>query len=121
MSETAPCLDLRPDHWAIVRRVLRRRVPDRKILAFGSRATWTAKAYSDLDLAILGEEPLSLDAAAALAEDFGESDLPFKVDLVDCARVDKTFRDAVLSEGVTVQVPVNEYAALMLAPPPPDG
>lgn len=121
MSEVIPHLDLRPDHWAIVRIVLRRHVPDRKILAFGSRAAWTAKEYSDLDLAILGDEPLSLDTAAALAEDFGESDLPFRVDLVDCARIDQTFRNAVLSEGVTVQVPVNERPSPRLARPPPKG
>lgn len=121
MSEVIPHFGLRPDHWAIVRNVLRRHVPDRKILAFGSRAAWTAKEYSDLDLATLGEEPLSLDTAAALAEDFGESDLPFKVDLVDCARIDQTFRDAVLSEGVTVQVPMNACPAPVFGRAPPDG
>ena len=42
--------------------LLRQHVPDRKVLAFGSRATWTAKDYSDLDLAILGDEPLSSEA-----------------------------------------------------------
>jgi type I restriction enzyme S subunit len=103
VSETAPRLDLRPDHWAIVRRILRRHVPDRKVLAFGSRATWTAKDYSDLDLAILGDEPLSLDAMSALAEGFRESDLPFKVDLVDWARIDEAFRNIVRRDGVYVQ------------------
>jgi type I restriction enzyme S subunit len=110
VSETAPRLDLRPDHWAIVRRILRRHVPDRKVLAFGSRATWTAKDYSDLDLAILGDEPLPLDAMSALAEGFRESDLPFKVDLVDWARVDDTLRDVIRHEGVEVLVSANTLA-----------
>ena len=105
MSRTAPGVDLRPDHWAIVCSILRQHVPDRKVLAFGSRATWAAKDYSDLDLAIMGDEPLSPDATSALAEGFGNSDLPFKVDLVDWAKIDEIFRDIVRRDGVTVQVP----------------
>ena len=104
MSRIAPSVDLPPDHWAIVRGILRRHVPDRKVLAFGSRATWTAKDYSDLDLAIMGDEPLSLNATSALAEAFGESDLPFKVDLVDWMRIDEAFRDIIRRDGVAVQV-----------------
>ncbi len=107
MSVVSPRLDLRPDHWAIVLDILRQHVPDRKVLAFGSRATWTAKDYSDLDLAILGDEPLSLDAISAMAEGFGESDLPFKVDLVDWATVDETFRDVIHRDGVEVQLSAN--------------
>ena len=111
MSEAASRLDLRPDHWAIVRGVLQRHVPDRKVLAFGSRANWTAKEYSDLDLAILGDEPLFLDTTSALAEGLAESDLPFKVDLVDWARIDETFRDIIRRDGVAVQVPTEDSAA----------
>ena len=105
MRSAAPSIDLRPDHWAIVRGILRRHVPDRKVLAFGSRATWTAKDYSDLDLAIMGDEPLSPDATSALAERFGGSDLPFKVDLVDWARIDDGFRGIIRRHGVAVQTP----------------
>ncbi len=112
MSESNVRIDLRPDHLAIVRGVLRQHVPSRKVLAFGSRTTWIAKEYSDLDLAILGEGPLSLDATSALAEGFGESDLPFKVDFVDWAKIDETFRDIIRRDGVAVQVPAGCSAAL---------
>ena len=98
-------VDLQPDHLAIVRAVLRRHVPDRKVFAFGSRATGTAKRYSDLDLAILGDEPLPLDTMSALAEDFVESDLPFKVDVVEWARVEEAWRGTIRRDGVAVQVP----------------
>ncbi len=103
MSTLAPKVDLRPDHWAIVRSALRRHVPDREVFAFGSRATWTAKEYSDLDLAIMGEEPLSLRAISALDEALGESDLPFKVDIVEWARIDEGFRGIIRGHGVAVQ------------------
>ena len=35
-------------------------MPNRKVWAFGSRATGTTKPFSDLDLAILGDQPLCL-------------------------------------------------------------
>ncbi len=105
MSDSNPCLDLRQDHLAIVGDILHRHVPDRRVVAFGSRANWTAKPYSDLDLAILGDEPLPLGASAALAESFVESDLPFKVDLVDWASVDERFRDMILRDGMIMQAP----------------
>ena len=105
MSSTTPRVDLRPDHWEIVRNVLRQHFPMRRVVAFGSRATWTAKEYSDLDLAILGEEPLPLDAVAAMAEGFRESDLPFKVDVVVWANINDHLRDIILLNAVDVQTP----------------
>ncbi len=102
MNEELPNLDLRPDHLDIVRDILHRHVPDRKVLSFGSRATWTAKDYSDLDLAILGDEPLSLNVASALTESFEESDLPFKVDFVDWARTSENFRNVIEKEFVVL-------------------
>ncbi len=112
MSGTSPEIDLRPDHWNIVRDILRRHVPDRKVLAFGSRTSWTAKNYSDLDLAILGDTPQSLELISALSEDFEESDLPFKVDLVDWALTDKTFRNIIRCNHVTVQDPFVKFGEI---------
>ena len=112
MSVPVPTVDLRPDHWDIVRSALRRHVPDREVLAFGSRATWTAKDYSDLDLAIMGEEPLPLHAASALSEALGDSDLPFRVDIVDWAMVDDSFRAVIRRDAVAVQTPPRRSAPL---------
>ena len=102
MNEVPPSLDLRPDHLDIVRDILFRHVPDRKVLAFGSRATWAAKEYSDLDLAVLGDEPLPLDVTSSLAESFEESDLPFKVDVVDWASTSESFRKVIKRDYVVL-------------------
>lgn len=104
MSEYVPLIDLRSDHWNIVRTLLQVHAPDRNVLAFGSRATWTAKEYSDLDLAFLGEEPIPYDVLSALSEGLRDSDLPFKVDLVDCSRIDDKLLTAICRDGVTLQV-----------------
>ncbi|MGH8564026.1 MAG: nucleotidyltransferase domain-containing protein [Gammaproteobacteria bacterium] len=98
-----PLIDIRPDHWAIVVDILRRHVPDREVWAVGSRAKWSAKEYSDLDLAVIGEHPLSLSVSAALADDFSESDLPFKVDVVDWATTSESFRKIIERDKVAVQ------------------
>lgn len=75
-----------------MRRILQKHVPHYSVWAFGSRAKWTAKPYSDLDLAIIPDKPLSLDVSASLSEDFSESDLPWKVDVVDWATTRESFR-----------------------------
>lgn len=102
MSEV-PLIDIRPDHWAIVRRILQKHVPQYAVWAFGSRAKWTAKEYSDLDLAIITDKPLPLSISAALDEDFSESDLPWKVDMVDWASTSDAFRKVIESNKVVVQ------------------
>jgi type I restriction enzyme S subunit len=111
-----PQIDIRPDHWAIVRDILQRHVPQYAVWAFGSRAKWTAKEYSDLDLAIITDSPLPLATSAALAEDFSESDLPWKVDIVDWAETSETFkriieRDRVVVQGVWAEVPLSELTS----------
>ena len=98
-----PNIDIRPDHWRIVRDILRKHVPQYPVWAFGSRAKWTAKQYSDLDLAVITDQPLPLDVSAALADDFSESDLPWKVDVVDWATTSESFRKIIERDRVVVQ------------------
>lgn len=95
-----PLIDARPDHLEIIRAIMRRHVPKRKVWVFGSRVTWTAKTYSDLDLVILGDEPLDLGVLASLKEDFSESDLPWKVDVVDWASTSESFRKVIKKNKV---------------------
>mgnify|MGYP000237540070 CR=1 FL=1 len=98
-----PLLDIGDEEWHIVEAILQRHVPDREVWAFGSRAKWTAKEFSDLDLAILGETSLTLDKSAALADAFAESDLPWKVDVVDWATTSSSFRKIIERDKVVVQ------------------
>jgi type I restriction enzyme S subunit len=43
-------------------------------------------------LVIITDKPLSLNVIASLKEDFSESDLPWKVDIVDWATTSEPFR-----------------------------
>lgn len=95
MNLQTPNIDISPDQWDIVRNILQEHVPGLEVWAFGSRARWTAKQYSDLDLAIITKEPLPLETSAALREAFSESDLPWKVDVVDWAATGEDFRKVI--------------------------
>ena len=57
--------------------------------------------YSDLDLAVDGP-PLSLSTLSALAEDFDESSLPFKVDIVDAASLDPEFHRRIEADKIVL-------------------
>jgi type I restriction enzyme S subunit len=98
-----PPIDIRPDLWPIVRGILRKHVPEREVWAFGSRAQGPAKPYSDLDLAIISDTPLPLALSARLAEDFSESDLPWRVDIVDWATTQPGFRAIIERDKVVLQ------------------
>lgn len=91
-------LDIRPDHLAIVWQVLREHAPaDAQFWVFGSRAKWTTKDFSDLDLAIDASRPLTKRELSTLQDAFEESDLPYKVDLVDLQTVSESFK-AIIDE-----------------------
>lgn len=96
-------IDLQPEYIKLVQQILQKHLPvDAKVWVFGSRARKTAKKFSDLDLAIDTGKPLSLELLAKLAEEFEESALPYKVDIVDWATIDDLFRKKIEQERVVI-------------------
>jgi predicted nucleotidyltransferase len=80
------------EHRRIVLDILRTHVPrDAQVWVFGSRATGRARPYSDLDLLIDAGRRLTFDDHAMLREAFSESDLPYKVDMVDRRAITEAF------------------------------
>jgi type I restriction enzyme S subunit len=73
------------------------------VLAFGSRAKFLAKPYSDLDLAIKGEAPLILNSLADLRDAFSNSDLTFKVDIVQWETIHEDFREIISKNSVLIK------------------
>lgn len=103
VSEPGPPIQVTPAEWRIVQALLQKYLPGYPVCAFGSRARGQPKPFSDLDLAIMTEQPLPLDCLAELREAFSESDLPWKVDLVDWARTPETFRAHIRPQLVLLQ------------------
>lgn len=71
-----------------------------QVYFFGSRAGGRAGRASDIDVGVLGLEPLPAGMLAAIREELEESRIPYTVDLVDLSEVEPSFRDFVKTEGV---------------------
>ncbi|MBA2591068.1 MAG: nucleotidyltransferase domain-containing protein [Gammaproteobacteria bacterium] len=85
-----------PEHLDMIRRVLKSHVPEWDVWVFGSRVhERNLKPYSDLDLAVMTDKPLCALRYTGLQEAFSESDLPFKVDIVDWAAAGASFREVI--------------------------
>jgi len=96
-------IDIQLDHLKTVREILARRLPgDVKAWVFGSRVGRTEKKYSDLDLALESAdgEKLPFETLSALQTDFEDSDLPWKVDVLDINAIDPGFRKIVERDRV---------------------
>lgn len=92
---------LRPEHETIVRDILTKHLPPGvSVRVFGSRAKGTAKPYSDLDLALKGDSRLSMALLADVADAFSDSDLPFRVDVVDWRSTAPAFQAVIDRDGV---------------------
>lgn len=87
----------------MVNDILQKHVPQYEVWAFGSRARRTAKPHSDLDLCVVSDKPLSFSVLGALADDFSDSDLPWKVDVVDWASTSESFRKIIERDKEVVQ------------------
>jgi type I restriction enzyme S subunit len=91
MPELAPPIAVTPHEWEILQDILHRFSPAQEVWAFGSRAQFTAKPYSDLDIALVNavaeQFPTSASVMADLRNAFSSSDLPYKVDIVDWSSI----------------------------------
>lgn len=67
-----------------------------KAFIFGSRVIGNSRKWSDIDLGIIGHTPLPAIKSASLNEIFENSNLPYRVDLVDFTHVTDRFRQLAL-------------------------
>ena len=103
MISTNQPIDLAPAYLVTVRSILDQYVPDYEVRAFGSRATWTAKDYSDLDLLVVGDQPLKWSILGKLKDAFEESTLPFRVDVLDWHDISDNFRDIIHGDCTVIK------------------
>lgn len=96
-------IDIQPTHFEMVTSILAEYVGEYEVRAFGSRVKQTATTFSDLDLVIMTDEPLSLRLLTQLDNAFSDSDLPWKVDIVDWATTSEEFRAIILQQYEVVQ------------------
>ncbi|MGA8757699.1 MAG: nucleotidyltransferase domain-containing protein [Stellaceae bacterium] len=93
-------IDLPADHRRMILSILAALLPHGSVAwVFGSRATGRARPLSNLDLAADAGRRLTLDEIAELVEAFTDSDLPYKVDVVDWHGTDDRLRETIKAEG----------------------
>ena len=89
-------IDLQPRYLTTVQTVLQGGLPpDTAVWAFGSRVNGTAIEGSDLDLVVRHADGKTVDLAALKAA-FRDSNLPFRVELLDWATIPEHFRREIL-------------------------
>ena len=96
---------MRAQELALVQSILATWLPMHEVQMFGSRARGTPKPYSDLDLVIMGETPVALTTLGQLQEAFADSDLPWRVDVVDWASTSPEFRAHIADHSVKLHSP----------------
>lgn len=96
-------IDLEEESLHVIKTILRRHVPECKVLAFGSRVKGTARRFSDLDLAVVCNEPIDWRRLEALKDAFSESDLPIMVDVLDWHALSESFRAIISRQCETLQ------------------
>ena len=96
-------LDIKPDELAEVRRILAEHLPGCEVRAFGSRVTGRAKPYSDLDLAVVGPGIIHWNDLGKLTEAFQETELPFRVEVMDWNAATPAFQKVIAAKYAVVQ------------------
>lgn len=83
-----------PNHLVIVKNILAKY--PHKFCVFGSRTKGNPKRYSDLDICIMDEiKDLEL---SYIEDEFENSDLPFKVDLIVWNNISDEFKDIIRND-----------------------
>lgn len=103
-------LQLSSEQIQIAKDILAQYAPGRQACAFGSRTQGTARATSDLDILILGNEALAPDLRAELKLAFSESNLPFFVDIVEQSRINATFIEQIAKQAEPLTHDLAEFA-----------
>ena len=69
-----------------------------KVFLFGSRAIGNNSKWSDYDIGISGKRKLPISILAKIYNELEESDIPYKVDLVDFSNVSDKFKKSAMSK-----------------------
>ncbi len=83
--------------------ILERIVPHCTVWAFGSRYHGTHREHSDLDVVLIGDAALPLLTMADVKDAFQESNLPFRVDVLDWHATSEAFRNVIKAGYAVLQ------------------
>ena len=91
-------LQIEGKHWEIIQNILGKY--PHKFYAYGSRVKGTAGKYSDLDLCF--QEKIPWNVLSHIQEELEESNLPFKVDLVNWEWMSSNFQELIKKDLILI-------------------
>ena len=77
-----------------------------KVILYGSRARGDYNERSDFDIALAGKEKLEEKIIRIVKEEFEESTIPYKVEVVDFNNVSDVLKKQINAEGVVWNSPI---------------
>jgi predicted nucleotidyltransferase len=90
-------MNLEPKFISLIKSIITKHLFQAEIFIFGSRAKGTNKEFSDIDIAIKSPN-LDFTILANIKFDLEESDLPYKVDVVNYDELE----EHILSQAVEI-------------------
>ncbi len=95
-------IDLTPGQLKLVKKLLRKHLPNTEVWAYGSRVKFSSRPDSDLDMVAFATPEQATDVML-LKEAFEESDLPFTVDFFVWDEVPESFHKSIEREHFILQ------------------
>lgn len=92
---------LEEEQLKLIQTILRKYFPNAEIRVFGSRYKHTNKPYSDVDIAIVGNEKIDMITYSRVKEELEESNVKYRVDLLDWNAIHEDFRK-IIEEGYEI-------------------
>jgi predicted nucleotidyltransferase len=105
LQELAEQIAIPVPHLRYILEQLKLYIPDVTVWAFGSRVKRSHHPASDLDLAVLCDKETAKRQLPKLNDVFVESDIPFKVQLLDFNRLPPNMQDNIRKNFVVLYQP----------------
>lgn len=88
----------------MIQRKIKHLLPDDSysVVLFGSRVTGTNRAFSDIDIGIIGDKPLPGKNYCDIVDTLEQSDVPYRIDVVDFACVSDTVKKHALMHAISI-------------------
>ncbi|MBF0479100.1 MAG: nucleotidyltransferase domain-containing protein [Candidatus Omnitrophica bacterium] len=94
---------------SIISDILIKYLPDEEVRVFGSRVREKCKKFSDIDIVIMNQKPLSCEKIISLSEMFSNSELLFRVDICQWNNLPDFLKKKIKAESVVIQEGRNSH------------
>lgn len=82
--------------------IIKKHLPDSRLILFGSRAKHTNRENSDYDIAVIWKEKIPAQIYFAIQEELDNLYTLKTIDLIDFYNLDEDFKEIVIKEGFLI-------------------